>query len=117
MLQCRCQLGSFALPQRLWGRDVLRCVDLHCGGEPATVVVDRPVIQQIFVKHGFPEETVRIASRVVDYGDEGEDDAEEEIPPSNYTTVVFYNVGACGDVAAIVFDFADTTAPGSGTGW
>ncbi|KAH8064543.1 FAD binding protein [Aureococcus anophagefferens] len=40
-------------------------------GLPATVVVDRPVIQQIFVKHGFPEETVRIASRVVDYGDEG----------------------------------------------
>ena len=36
-------------------------------GLPATVVVDRPVIQQIFVKHGFPADTVRIASRVVGY--------------------------------------------------
>ena len=27
-------------------------------GLPATVVVDRPVIQQILVKHGFPEGTV-----------------------------------------------------------
>jgi len=33
-------------------------------GLPATVVVDRPVIQQILVKHGFPQGTVRIASRV-----------------------------------------------------
>jgi len=32
--------SAFALPQRLWRGDVLRCVDLHCGGEPATVVVD-----------------------------------------------------------------------------
>ena len=33
-------------------------------GLPATVVVDRPVIQQILVKHGFPEGTVRIKSRI-----------------------------------------------------
>ena len=35
--------SAFALPQRLWGRDVLRCVDLHCGGEPATVVLGKDV--------------------------------------------------------------------------
>ena len=35
--------STFALPQRLWGRDVLRCVDLHCGGEPATVVLGKDV--------------------------------------------------------------------------
>ena len=30
---------NFKLPARLWEqREVLRCVDLHCGGEPATVV-------------------------------------------------------------------------------
>lgn len=38
-------------------------------GLPPTVVVDRPVIQQILVKYGFPEGTVRIASRIVDYED------------------------------------------------
>jgi len=40
-------------------------------GLPATVVVDRPVIQQIFVKHGFPEDTVRISSRVTSYEELG----------------------------------------------
>jgi len=40
-------------------------------GLPATVVVDRPVIQQILVKHGFPEGTVRIASRVESFEDLG----------------------------------------------
>jgi zeaxanthin epoxidase len=40
-------------------------------GLPATVVVDRPVIQQIFVKHGIPEGTVRIQSRVQSYEDLG----------------------------------------------
>ena len=39
--------SAFALPQRLWGRDVLRCVDLHCGGEPATVVVDGGGFDQV----------------------------------------------------------------------
>ena len=43
MLQCRRRLGSFALPPRLWRGDVLRCVDLHCGGEPATVVLGKDV--------------------------------------------------------------------------
>jgi len=38
-------------------------------GLPATVVVDRPVIQQILVKHGFPEGTVRIKSRVESFED------------------------------------------------
>jgi len=38
-------------------------------GLPATVVVDRPVIQQILVKHGFPEGTVRIKSRVQSFKD------------------------------------------------
>merc|ERR1712238_597880 len=38
---------------------------------PATVVVDRPVIQQILVKHGFPEGTVRIGSRVQSYEELG----------------------------------------------
>ena len=47
MLQCRRRLGSFALPQRLWRGDVLRCVDLHCGGEPATVVVDGGGFDQV----------------------------------------------------------------------
>lgn len=41
-------------------------------GLPATVVVDRPVIQQILVKHGFPEGTVRIKSRVQSYEDLGD---------------------------------------------
>ena len=40
-------------------------------GLPATVVVDRPVIQQIFLKHGIPEGTVRIGSRVESYEDLG----------------------------------------------
>jgi len=38
---------------------------------PATVVVDRPVIQQIFVKHGLPEGTVRIKSRIQSFEDLG----------------------------------------------
>ena len=38
---------------------------------PATVVVDRPVIQQFFVKYGFPEGTVRIASRIQQFEDLG----------------------------------------------
>lgn len=36
-------------------------------GLPATVVVDRPVIQQIFLRHGIPDGTVRIQSRVKHY--------------------------------------------------
>jgi len=40
-------------------------------GLPATVVVDRPVIQQIFIKHGIPDGTVRIKSRIQDYEDLG----------------------------------------------
>ena len=38
-------------------------------GLPATVVVDRPVIQQILVKHGFPQGTVRIKSRIESFED------------------------------------------------
>jgi len=41
-------------------------------GLPATVVVDRPVIQQILVKHGFPPGTVRIKSRIESFEDLGE---------------------------------------------
>ena len=41
-------------------------------GLPATVVVDRPVIQQILVKHGFPESTVRIKSRIESFEDLGD---------------------------------------------
>ncbi|CAJ1919943.1 unnamed protein product [Cylindrotheca closterium] len=41
-------------------------------GLPATVVVDRPVIQQIMVKHGLPEGTVRIKSRIQSYEDLGD---------------------------------------------
>ena len=40
-------------------------------GLPATVVVDRPVIQQILVKYGMPEGTVRIDSRVESFEDLG----------------------------------------------
>jgi len=40
-------------------------------GLPATVVVDRPVIQQILCKHGFPEGTVRIKSRIESFEDLG----------------------------------------------
>jgi len=43
---------------------------LEAGLSP-TVVVDRPVIQQILVKHGFPEGTVRIKSRVESFEDLG----------------------------------------------
>ena len=43
---------SVALPQRRWRGDVLRCVDLHCGGEPATVVVDGGGAQpQLIARH------------------------------------------------------------------
>jgi zeaxanthin epoxidase len=41
-------------------------------GLPATVVVDRPVIQQIMIKHGLPEGTVRIKSRIQSYEDLGD---------------------------------------------
>ena len=41
-------------------------------GLPATVVVDRPVIQQILVKYGVPEGTVRIKSRVQTFEDLGD---------------------------------------------
>ena len=38
-------------------------------GLPATVVVDRPVIQQVLIKHGFPAGSVRIKSRIETYED------------------------------------------------
>ena len=41
-------------------------------GLAATVVVDRPVIQQILLNHGIPEETVRIKSRIATYEELGE---------------------------------------------
>lgn len=41
-------------------------------GLPATVVVDRPVIQQILLNHGIPDGTVRIKSRVKNYEELGE---------------------------------------------
>lgn len=41
-------------------------------GLTPTVVVDRPVIQQIFIKHGMKSGTVRINSRITDYEDLGE---------------------------------------------
>lgn len=40
-------------------------------GLPATVVVDRPVIQQILLEHGLPEKTVRIKSRIRTYEEQG----------------------------------------------
>lgn len=40
-------------------------------GLPATVVVDRPVIQQILLNHGIPEGTVRIKSRIANYEELG----------------------------------------------
>lgn len=43
---------------------------LEAGLTP-TVVVDRPVIQQIFLKHGMAEGTVRINSRITSYEDLG----------------------------------------------
>jgi len=44
---------------------------LEAGLHP-TVVVDRPVIQQILVKYGFPEGTVRIKSRIESFEDLGD---------------------------------------------
>jgi len=44
---------------------------LEAGLSP-TVVVDRPVIQQILVKHGFPQGTVRIKSRVESFDELGD---------------------------------------------
>lgn len=41
-------------------------------GLQATVVVDRPVIQQILLNHGIPEGTVRIRSRIANYEELGE---------------------------------------------
>lgn len=43
---------------------------LQAGLSP-TVVVDRPVIQQILLNHGIPGGTVRIKSRIVDYEELG----------------------------------------------
>jgi zeaxanthin epoxidase len=43
---------------------------LQAGLSP-TVVVDRPVIQQILLNHGIPEGTVRIKSRIADYEELG----------------------------------------------
>ncbi len=40
-------------------------------GLPATVVVDRPVIQQILMNHGIPDGTVRIKSRIKNYEELG----------------------------------------------
>jgi len=40
-------------------------------GLAATVVVDRPVIQQILLNHGIPEGTVRIKSRIASYEELG----------------------------------------------
>lgn len=40
-------------------------------GLPPTVVVDRPVIQQILLNHGLPEGTVRIKSRIANYEELG----------------------------------------------
>ncbi|GKY96564.1 hypothetical protein MPSEU_000616000 [Mayamaea pseudoterrestris] len=41
-------------------------------GLPPTVVVDRPVIQQILLNHGIPEGTVRIKSRIANYEELGD---------------------------------------------
>ena len=41
-------------------------------GLPATVVVDRPVIQQILLNHGIPDGTVRIKSRIKNYEELGQ---------------------------------------------
>ena len=41
-------------------------------GLTPTVVVDRPVIQQILLNHGIPENTVRIKSRIASYEELGE---------------------------------------------
>lgn len=43
---------------------------LQAGLQP-TVVVDRPVIQQILLNHGIPEGTVRIKSRIASYEELG----------------------------------------------
>jgi zeaxanthin epoxidase len=40
-------------------------------GLHATVVVDRPVIQQILLNHGIPDGTVRIKSRINNYEELG----------------------------------------------
>ena len=41
-------------------------------GLTATVVVDRPVIQQILLNHGIPDGTVRIKSRIKNYEELGQ---------------------------------------------
>ena len=41
-------------------------------GLPATVVVDRPVIQQILLNNGIPDGTVRINSRIKKYEELGQ---------------------------------------------
>jgi len=44
---------------------------LQAGLQP-TVVVDRPVIQQILLNHGIPDGTVRIKSRIKNYEELGQ---------------------------------------------
>ena len=54
-------------------------------GLPATVVVDRPVIQQILMNHGIPDGTVRIKSRIKKY---------EELGPGKgikVSDIIFYS--------------------------
>jgi zeaxanthin epoxidase len=48
-------------------------------GLPPTVVVDRPVIQQILLNHGIPDGTVRIQSRIASYKELGPDGQGLEI--------------------------------------
>lgn len=52
-------------------------------GLPATVVVDRPVIQQILMNKGIPDGTVRIKSRIKKY---------EELGPGEGIKVCLYNL-------------------------
>jgi zeaxanthin epoxidase len=61
-------------------------------GLPATVVVDRPVIQQILLNHGMPEGTVRIKSRIATY---------EELGPGEGVKVRRF----CENIASISCDF------------
>lgn len=79
-------------------------------GLPATVVVDRPVIQQIFVKHGIPEGTVRISSRIQTYEDLGDGKgvcATLEDGTKAYADVLVGADGVWSQVRKCLHDLAD----------
>lgn len=79
-----------------------------------TVVVDRPVIQQILLQHGLPENTVRIKSRIASYEELGEGEGIKILLEDGtvaYSDVLVGSDGIWSSVRRIMHDL-DTGADG-----